>query len=189
MTKNHPAPSPEAIPSPSGRLDGTGSHGRVVVGVDDSPGGRAALRFAAEEAELRKAELHIVCAWSLPGGHTGHGAYPGPLRDAVVEDARCTLDTLACEVSGAHPNVAYVLAVGEPPPARALIGASQHADLVVVGSRGRGGFAGLLLGSVSAQVVHHAHCPVVVVRPTNGSVPTEPENSGYPLGSKDEAGQ
>ena len=189
MTKNHLAPSPEVIPPPSGQPDGSGNYGRVVVGVDDSRGGRAALRFAAEEAELRKAELHIVCAWSLPGGHTGHGAYPGPLRDAVVEDAQCTLDTLAYEVSGTHPNVACVLAVGEPPPARALIEASRNADLVVVGSRGRGGFAGLLVGSVSAQVVHHAHCPVVVVRPTNGSEPTEPESSGYSQVSKDEAGQ
>jgi nucleotide-binding universal stress UspA family protein len=157
--------------------------------VDDSRGGRAVLRFAAEEAELRKAELHIVCAWSLLPSHTGHGAYCGPLRDAVVEEAQSILDNLACEVLGTEPSISYVLAVGEPPPAGALVGASQYADLVVVGSRGRGGFAGLLLGSVSAQVVHHAHCPVVAVRPTNGSGPTKPDNSGYPLGSKDEAGQ
>ncbi len=138
--------------------------GRVVVGVDDSPGGRAALRFAAEEAARRGAELHVICAWSMPGGHLGHGAVPGPLRDAVCEEARSVLDGLAGEVLGKEPRIPCVLAVGEPPPARALIEASRDADVVVVGSRGHGGFAGLLLGSVSAQVVHHASCPVIVVR-------------------------
>lgn len=138
--------------------------GRVVVGVDDSPGGRAALAFAAREAARRGAELHVICAWSMPGGHTGHAKVPGPLRDACLDEARAVLNRLQEEVLGADPPTPVVLAVGEPPPARALIEASEQADLVVVGSRGRGGFAGLLLGSVSAQVVHHAHCPVTVVR-------------------------
>ena len=145
--------------------------GRVVVGVDDSPGGRAALGFAAAEAARRGAELHVICAWSMPGGHLGHGAVPGPLHDAVCEEAQSVLDRLADEVLGKEPAVPCVLAVGQPPPARALIEASREADVVVVGSRGRGGFAGLLLGSVSAQVVHHAHCPVVVVRA--GQPPTQ----------------
>ena len=138
--------------------------GRVVVGVDDSPGGRAALRFAAEESARRGAELHVICAWSMPGGHLGHAAVPGPLRDAVYEDTQSVLDRLAGEVLEKESRVPCVLAVGEPPPARALIEASRNADVVVVGSRGHGGFSGLLLGSVSAQVVHHAHCPVIVVR-------------------------
>ena len=137
--------------------------GRVVVGVDDSPGGRAALAFAAQEAALRRAELHVICAWSMPGGHFEHAKVPGPLRDACCEEAQTVLRRLADEMLGPDPGVPVVLAVGEPPPARALIEASEQADLVVVGSRGRGGFAGLLLGSVSAQVAHHAHCPVTVV--------------------------
>ena len=151
--------------------------GRVVVGVDDSPGGRAALAFATAEAARRGAELHVICAWSMPGGHTGHAKVPGPLRDACLEEAQAVLDQLRAEVLGATAEVPVVLAVAEPPPARALIEASEHADLVVVGSRGRGGFAGLLLGSVSAQVVHHAHCPVTVVRAPNPDRAFESEST------------
>ncbi len=143
----------------------TVAHGRVVVGVNDSPTGLAALRFAASEAALRRAELHVVCAWSIPGGHTAHGTVPGPLRDACLDEARETLERVAGEVMPPPPEVPCVLAVGEPPAARALIEASNEADLVVVGSRGRGSLAGLLLGSVCNEVVHHAHCPVVVVGP------------------------
>lgn len=151
--------------------------GRVVVGVDDSPGGRAALAFAAEEAVRRDAELHVVCAWSMPGGHTGHAAVAGPLRDACLDEVRGLLDQLAQELLSADPGLRYVLAVGEPPPARALVEASEHAELVVVGSRGRGGFAGLLLGSVSAQVVHHAHCPVTVVRASRPDDRSHPQKT------------
>ncbi len=152
--------------------------GRVVVGVDDSPGGRAALRYAADEAARRGAELHVICAWALPGAHTAHATVPGPLRDAVVEEAHDVLDRLATEVLGNDPDCSTVLVVGEPPPARALIEASRAADVVVVGSRGHGGFAGLLLGSVSAQVVHHAHCPVIVVRSTTDSMTGMPVQTG-----------
>ena len=150
--------------------------GRVVVGVDDSPGGRAALAFAGAEAARRGAELHVICAWSMPGGHTGHAKVPGPLRDACLEEAQAVLDRLQAEVLGASAEVPVMLAVAEPPPARALVEASEHADLVVVGSRGRGGFTGLLLGSVSTQVVHHAHCPVTVVRAGKPHEPAHPKS-------------
>ena len=149
--------------------------GRVVVGVDDSAGARAALRFAAEEAARRGAELHVICAWSIPGVHLGRGAVSGALHEVEYEEARSVLDHLAGEVLGNDSNVPCVLAVGEPPPARALIEASRAADVVVVGSRGHGGFSGLLLGSVSTQVVHHAHCPVIVVRAA--AQPEQPDNS------------
>lgn len=147
--------------------------GRVVVGVDDSPGGRAALTFAAREAARRGAELHVICAWSMPGGHTGHAKVPGPLRDACLDEARAVLNRLQQEVLGADPGIPVVLVIGEPSPARALIEASEQADLVVVGSRGRGGFVGLLLGSVSSQVAHHARCPVTVV---HGPQPPHSDN-------------
>ena len=145
-------------------------HGWVTVGVDDSPGSRAALVYAASEAVLRGAELHILCAWSMPGGHTGHASVPGPLRDACLEDAQGVLGRLAAEVLVDFPGLPYVLTVVEPPAAHALVEASERADLVVVGSRGHGGFAGLLLGSVSQRVVHRAHCPVVVVGPIDDDV-------------------
>lgn len=139
--------------------------GRIVVGVDESPAGRAALAYAANQAARFGAELHVVCAWSMPGGHTSHARAPGPLRDACVDEAHALLERLAADVLGPNPEVPICLAVAEPPPARALIEASEKADLVVVGSRGHSALAGALLGSVSAEVMHHARCPVTVVPP------------------------
>jgi nucleotide-binding universal stress UspA family protein len=145
-------------------------HGRIAVGVDGSPGSRAALVYAANESVLRRAELHVLCAWSMPGGHTGHASVPGPLRDACLEEAQGVLGRLAAEVLVDFPGLPYVLTVVEPPAAQALVEASKQADLVVVGSKGHGGLAGLLLGSVSQRVVHRAHCPVVVVGPIDDDV-------------------
>ncbi|HVX23355.1 MAG TPA: universal stress protein [Acidimicrobiales bacterium] len=140
---------------------------RVVVGVDDSPGARAALRAAAQEAQWRAGELEVICCWVMPGGHNGHAKVPGPLREACLDEAQATLDRVVDEVLGGSPAVPVVRTVGEPTPEKTLVAASTTADLVVVGSHGRGGFTRLVLGSVSTQVVHHAHCPVLVVPPGN----------------------
>ena len=137
----------------------------IVVGVDGSRGAQAALRFALAEAGLRDAAVKAVMAWHLPN-YGGTAGLPLPLDVAGIEEAyRHDLDAI---VDGAAPDCAdspieRVLVQGTP--AAVLIDAAESASLLVVGTRGRGGFVGLLLGSVSQQVAAHAPCPVVIVPP------------------------
>jgi len=139
----------------------------IVVGVDHSEGAKAALRFAREEATLRQATLRVVHAWQYAYiGATGfEGSLPAlggdikELRDAAERDLDATLQEAIPETG----TVEIERRVVEDRPAAALVDESRGADLLVVGSRGHGGFAGLLLGSVSQQVAHHAACPVVIV--------------------------
>jgi nucleotide-binding universal stress UspA family protein len=141
---------------------------RVVVGVDGSEASSAALRWAAEEARLRHAVLHVVHAWHIPA--VGYAGWAGvPVNDGV-DWAQESAAGLAAQVEatlGDAPQLEVVREVVEGPAVAALLEAAQGAELVVVGSRGRGGFAGLRLGSVSAHVVHHARCPVTVVHETS----------------------
>lgn len=130
---------------------------RVVVGVDGSPSSRAALCWAAEQAALTSAELEAVIGWSYP---TSYG-FPVIADVDWASSAQKIVETEVTEVLGDKPATIRVL---EGHPARVLLDAADGADLLVVGSRGHGGFAGLLLGSVSEYVVTHATCPVVVVR-------------------------
>jgi nucleotide-binding universal stress UspA family protein len=134
---------------------------RIVVGVDGSEPARRALLWAAEEARLRDADLEVVHAWQHPTTTFGL-VLPADDRAAAEAYARHVLDVAVEALAGRGLAVEPILVDG--PPARALIEASAGAALVVVGSRGRGGFRGLLLGSVSGQAMHHARCPVVVVR-------------------------
>jgi nucleotide-binding universal stress UspA family protein len=139
----------------------------IVVGVDHSEGAKAALRFALAEATLRQATLRVVHAWQYAYiGATGFerslpalGGDIKELRDAAERELDATLRESIPEPGA----VAIERRVVEDRPAAALVDASRDADLLVVGSRGHGGFAGLLLGSVSQQVAHHATCPVVIV--------------------------
>ena len=142
----------------------------IVVGVDHSDGAKAALRFALEEAKLRQATLRVVHAW-LYGyiGATGlEGAFPAvggdikELRDAAASVLEETLRESIPETD----TVEIERRVVEGRAAAVLVDESRGADLLVVGSRGHGGFAGLLLGSVSQQCAHHAACPVVIVHRT-----------------------
>lgn len=151
----------------------------MVVGVDGSGQSKAALCWAAYHAASAKAPLRVMVAWRMP---TDYGwTVPIPDQWDPEAEAQRMLERTVKEALGSHTPPDVTLSVVEGPPAKVLTGASDGASLVVVGSRGRGGFAGMLLGSVSAYVVSHARCPVVVVR--DGS---EGEPSG--TSSKRDAG-
>lgn len=140
--------------------------GKIVVGVDGSAGSREALRWAFEEARLRDVRLEAVTVWQYPitASLPTFGAMTTP--DDLSAEARATLiSILADEGITAEAPVPVSTLVAEGNPARALLDASTDADLLVVGSRGHGGFTGVLLGSISQQCVQHATCPVVVVHP------------------------
>lgn len=135
----------------------------VVVGVDGSEHGDAALVFAAEEAALRKAALRIVCAWQTPAGMTMEaGVVPG-VFESFREEAGTIVREAADKVSESYPEVSVELKVVNGHPVTGLLAESRDAALLVVGSRGRGELAGMLLGSVSHHIIHQAHCPVTVV--------------------------
>lgn len=140
--------------------------GRIVVGVDGSAGAAYALRWAFEEARLRGASVEVVFAWHIPPMITADptGMAMGALDPHQFEEAARLELNRSIERAGPVPDgvrVEPILANGAP--AEMLLDAAVGADLLVVGSRGRGGFSGLLLGSVSQQCVHHAPCPVAVV--------------------------
>jgi nucleotide-binding universal stress UspA family protein len=144
----------------------------IVVGVDHSAGAKAALRFAVGEAELRQARLRVVHAWQfgyvgasfLPGSYPGLGDELDGLRGA----AEAALDATLQEVGSGTGGVEIERRVVEGAAAAVLVDESRGAELLVVGSRGLGGFSGLLLGSVSQQCAHHATCPIVIVHAPAG---------------------
>lgn len=136
--------------------------GCVVVGLDDSPECDDALSFAFHEASLRDAPLVPLHGfWMnpqfLPTGDPSDWA-------KIDSKAQSAVDALVARWTARFPEVKTRAEVARMRPAEALVEASRSADLLVVGSRGRGGFSSLLLGSVSRKVLHHAHCPVAVVR-------------------------
>jgi nucleotide-binding universal stress UspA family protein len=136
----------------------------IVVGVDGSPPAQAALDFALEEATLRNLPLRIVCAWELNAiEYTGAALRPSP--DFAAEAERHAEEVLETALSAIGPDagvpIEIVAAPGHPPAV--LAEQSIDATLLVVGSRGLGGFASLVLGSVSQSVAHRASCPLVIV--------------------------
>jgi nucleotide-binding universal stress UspA family protein len=136
----------------------------IIVGIDGSDHSKRALRWAVAEAELRKTPVKVIYAWLRPYT-TGWGYVPHDLFDpiALQEQARTIVDAAVDEI--VRPDGVEIDAVAaEGAPAGVLLDAAVGADLLVVGSRGRGGFVGLLLGSVSQQCAQHASCPVVIVR-------------------------
>jgi nucleotide-binding universal stress UspA family protein len=126
----------------------------IVLAVDGSAVGEAAVEFAFAEAALRKAAILAVHAWLPDHAPPGTG----------VESAERLLAEALAGFAERYPDVVVRYEVLSGEPRETLIEASGNAQLMVVGARGRGGFAGLLLGSVSQAVLHHAHCPVTVVR-------------------------
>ena len=142
--------------------------GVIVVGVDQSEGAKAALRFALEEARLRQAKLRVVHAWQFgyigaPGFEGSLPAVGGDLAE-FHEAAEAALDETLRGVVADADGVAIERRVDQGAAAPVLIEESRDADVLVVGSRGHGGFAQLLLGSVSQQCALHALCSVVIVR-------------------------
>jgi nucleotide-binding universal stress UspA family protein len=136
---------------------------RIVVGVDGSPGSVAALSWACALGAATGAEVEAVSAWEL--SYAWIDGYAPDVHRWCEEARRGTEQRLERTIAAALDGRAVTVArsVVEGPAARVLLDACKDADLLVVGSRGRGGFAGLLLGSVSQQCVHHAHVPVTVV--------------------------
>ncbi len=139
--------------------------GPVVVGVDGSAGSESAVGFAIEEAAQRKTGLIAVHAWGAFDSGSQNDVLPLVYdRDALEGEERRVLSESVAGWAQQYPEVTVRQELVRGRPAAALIERSQNAQLVVTGARGRGGFAGLLLGSVSQTVLHHAGCPVALVR-------------------------
>ncbi len=136
--------------------------GTIVVGVDGSIEGRRALNWALDEAVAHGMKLLLVSGIDL--GMAGADPYGGGyVLNELQAAGRAALDE--AELLAQARGVATERRLETGSPSYALIEASKGANLLVVGCRGHGGFTGMLLGSVSTACVHHAHCPVVVVRP------------------------
>jgi nucleotide-binding universal stress UspA family protein len=129
--------------------------GHIVAGVDGSPGSALALGFAFEHAEGAQIPLHAIHVWTPPPYHD---------TDTAPASERASLADLMADWQRKYPPVQVTWEVARGAPGQVLSNATRYAKLAVVGSRGRGGFRGLLLGSVSQQLLHHAQCPVAVVR-------------------------
>jgi nucleotide-binding universal stress UspA family protein len=138
----------------------------IIVGIDSSAHSRQALEWAVNEAAVRHAPLTVLTVNQAAAGYwTSPVAYPEDLQRTkqVREAAQVETDSVLEKADeGSRPPSVTVRAVTGL-PAEELIGASADADMIVVGCRGAGGFKRLLMGSVSSQVTHHAHCPVVVI--------------------------
>lgn len=143
----------------------TGEKPIIVVGVDGSPESRGALRWAARIAAAIDARIEVVMVWEFVTSYGWAAVPPVPAPQSELEDQ---LAKIVTEVFEGELPAGLTSRVLEGSAAASLIAESKNAQLVVVGSRGHGGFAGLLLGSVSAKVAEHAACPVLVV---HGDVP------------------
>ena len=134
----------------------------VIVGVDGSTSSMGAVRWAGDYAAATGAAISLVAAWEWP---TSYG-WPIPLPEDYdpASDAERILAEAAAAARERHPSLSIETVAVEGPAAKALVDASKSASLLVVGSRGHGQFAGMIIGSVSEHCVAHAHCPVLVYR-------------------------
>ena len=133
-------------------------HGRIVVGVDGSPASIRALKWALDQAVLTGAAVEAINAWQypqVPGGQVSAMGFN------FLANAEQILKNAVESVGASTESVTTRTVLGHP--VQVLVDASGGADLLVVGSRGHGGFAGMLLGSVSGQVATYAQCPTVIV--------------------------
>ncbi|HVV36146.1 MAG TPA: universal stress protein [Acidimicrobiales bacterium] len=145
------------------------TEGKIVVGVDGSDGSVRALRWAIAEAASHRARVIAVHAWEEPflGELATKHEYESVRVECEHQAKDVVKDTIA-RAGGEHASVEFLVLHGTP--AEMLLTAAREADLLVVGSRGRGGFASLMLGSVSLRCAQHAPCPVVIV-PAETTVP------------------
>ena len=153
--------------------------GGVVLGDDGSPGAEAALRYALDEACRRNMDLHVIRAWriadamALRASSTGYVPALTELETNTLQDLRERVHRVLGEPEDVRVRIHAVYASA----ARALVTASESADVVVVGSRGLGGFASLLLGSVADQCTRHCASPVIVVRQPEAAAARQDEAS------------
>jgi nucleotide-binding universal stress UspA family protein len=150
----------------------------VVVGVDGSPGSRAALEYAMAEAARRGAQLRVVAVVTMPEfWATSYGTYVPPLPGDIVENVRQEAQRFVDEVAAGRADVAggipISVGVRSGRAGEVLVDAAEGADLLVVGHRGRGAVSSVLLGSVGLHCLLHAGCPVTVV--------PQPRSAGAPL--------
>lgn len=146
----------------------TSEHSRIIVGVDGSESSVAALRWAVRQAKLTDGIVEAITAWQIPASAVGYGVTPisADTLDYREEHAKQVLAEAISTVTSSQDIDRVHSVVTQAIPAQALTEASGDADLLVVGSRGLGEASGTLHGSVSQYCVHHAHCPVVVIRTT-----------------------
>ena len=144
----------------------------IIVGVEGSGGAKQALRWAINEAKLRDAKIEVVTAYTSTFVSTASDVNYTPvetinLQEQIQEMQKEVVDSVLDSLDSKSdiPEIECKLIKGRP--ANALISAAESVDMLVVGSRGRGGFKGLLLGSVSHQIVQHSKCPVVIVPSTD----------------------
>jgi nucleotide-binding universal stress UspA family protein len=137
----------------------------IVVGVDGSPGSKAALTWALDEARLRKWPVRAVLAFpaTAVGGPASFEPMPVDV-EGYENEAEAALAAMVVDVAGDEPDVEIERVAVPGPPVQVLLDEAENARLLIVGSRGVGGIRGLMLGSVSTQLSHHASCPVLIVR-------------------------
>ncbi len=142
--------------------------GTIVVGVDGSDGADRAIEWAMAEAAIHGSKVVLVHVWRFPDvAVTRYAGDPLPVfgRDDIELRGKQLLAEVARSAAKLDGTVNLETRLVQGHPAAVLVDASRQARLLVVGSRGLGGFTGMLMGSVSAWCAHHAHCPVVIVRP------------------------
>jgi nucleotide-binding universal stress UspA family protein len=135
----------------------------VVVGVDGSSCSNEALSFAIDEARMRKAGLRIVTAWNVPALAYSSGYSPGVDPGVFEADAKTTSAAALERARGLAADLEIDAITPNAPAAGGLLDAAEGAELLVVGSRGHGGFANLLLGSVGQHLAQHAPCPITII--------------------------
>ena len=137
----------------------------IIVGIDGSGHSQRALEWAIKEAAVRHSPLTVVTVHQVMRGYSGYGvayANDAELTEQAGKAAKEETDKVAAGLGDFRPESVTVQAISGI-PAEVLLDVAQDADMIVLGSRGAGGFSQLLMGSVSAQVAHHAQCPVVII--------------------------